>query len=359
MDYYNILGIDKSVDNKVIKQTYKKLANIWHPDKNPDNKDAENKFKEISEAYKILSDPETRILYDNGVNYNNNEDNIIIDDIPDVIVPVKISLNDLYTGKIINVTFERFNLCKKCIQTKCLICKGAGISINNIECNNCNGSGYEINLQICSNCDNNTYYKEICETTVTVPKGVENGYEIKISNIGNMIPDDDIDTTINNTRSDVIFKIYELPHNIYKRGIVIQELDLFDINSLTTDININFIESIFGFEKNIETLDNKIKKITFNNIIKNNDIYVLKKYGMPILDSEKYGNLYIKINVEQPVFSDNFKLKLWNLFKKEFNLDKFPTYQTNKDLVSFNNFIEQINKNNKNNIKDKYLNRKK
>ncbi|MEX1003431.1 MAG: DnaJ C-terminal domain-containing protein [Crocinitomicaceae bacterium] len=71
-DYYKVLGVDKSADQKEIKKVYRKLALKYHPDKNPDNKEAEEKFKEISEAYEVLGDPEKRKKYDSvGENWKN------------------------------------------------------------------------------------------------------------------------------------------------------------------------------------------------------------------------------------------------------------------------------------------------
>lgn len=65
VDYYEILGVNKSATNTEIKKAYRKLALKWHPDKNPDRKEeAEKKFKEISESYEVLSDKEKRDIYD-------------------------------------------------------------------------------------------------------------------------------------------------------------------------------------------------------------------------------------------------------------------------------------------------------
>jgi curved DNA-binding protein len=63
-DYYKVLGVEKTADEKEIKQAYRKLALKYHPDRNPDDKGAEEKFKEINEAYQVLSDPEKRQRYD-------------------------------------------------------------------------------------------------------------------------------------------------------------------------------------------------------------------------------------------------------------------------------------------------------
>ncbi|SJM54873.1 DnaJ C-terminal domain-containing protein [Gulosibacter sp. 10] len=63
-DFYQTLGVDKDVSEGDLKKTYRKLARKYHPDSNPGDTAAEEKFKEVSEAYDVLSDPETRKEYD-------------------------------------------------------------------------------------------------------------------------------------------------------------------------------------------------------------------------------------------------------------------------------------------------------
>ena len=57
-DYYEVLGVDKTADEKEIKKAYRKLARKYHPDVAEEDKkeEATEKFKEISEAYAVLSD---------------------------------------------------------------------------------------------------------------------------------------------------------------------------------------------------------------------------------------------------------------------------------------------------------------
>lgn len=63
-DYYQILGVSRSADEKEIKRSFRKLAQQYHPDKNPGDVEAERKFKEINEAYTVLSDADKRKKYD-------------------------------------------------------------------------------------------------------------------------------------------------------------------------------------------------------------------------------------------------------------------------------------------------------
>ena len=63
-DYYEVLGVSKSADDKEIKKAYRRVAMKYHPDRNPDDPDADEKFKEATEAYDVLTDSEKRAAYD-------------------------------------------------------------------------------------------------------------------------------------------------------------------------------------------------------------------------------------------------------------------------------------------------------
>lgn len=62
-DYYEVLGVGKSVGDSEIKAAYRKKALEWHPDRNK-SPEATEKFKEVNEAFEILSDSKKRQLYD-------------------------------------------------------------------------------------------------------------------------------------------------------------------------------------------------------------------------------------------------------------------------------------------------------
>jgi molecular chaperone DnaJ len=63
-DYYDILGVSRDADDETIKKAFRVKARELHPDVNPDDPTAEERFKEVAEAYKVLSEPDTRQVYD-------------------------------------------------------------------------------------------------------------------------------------------------------------------------------------------------------------------------------------------------------------------------------------------------------
>src|SRR5215469_10140189 len=62
-DFYQVLGVSRDASQEEIQRSYRKLARQHHPDINKDPA-AEERFKDVSEAYHVLSDPETRRKYD-------------------------------------------------------------------------------------------------------------------------------------------------------------------------------------------------------------------------------------------------------------------------------------------------------
>jgi curved DNA-binding protein len=69
-DYYQTLGVTRTATPEEIKQAFRKLARVHHPDVAKNKVAGEKKFKEINEAYEVLGDPEKRRRYDElGANW--------------------------------------------------------------------------------------------------------------------------------------------------------------------------------------------------------------------------------------------------------------------------------------------------
>ena len=62
-DYYELLGVARDADEREIKKAFRALARQLHPDVSEDP-EADVRFREVSEAYEVLSNAETRQLYD-------------------------------------------------------------------------------------------------------------------------------------------------------------------------------------------------------------------------------------------------------------------------------------------------------
>lgn len=64
IDYYKILGVEKTIPQKDVKRAYLKRAKQFHPDLHPDDPKAKAKFQALNEAYDVIGDPEKRKKYD-------------------------------------------------------------------------------------------------------------------------------------------------------------------------------------------------------------------------------------------------------------------------------------------------------
>jgi len=174
-DYYEVLGVIKSVSAEEIKKAYRKLALKYHPDRNKGDKAAEAKFKEAGEAYHVLSDKERRTNYDQfghaafeGAGgrggFSNFDFSSVFSDIfgsdpfddffegfggtrrrgrrrssdyrgADLRYDLSISLEDAYNGKKQEINFSSSD--------KCEICDGYGAEPGSkpISCSICGGQG--------------------------------------------------------------------------------------------------------------------------------------------------------------------------------------------------------------------------
>ena len=184
--YYDILGVSPDASESEMKKAYYKLAKVYHPDKNPD---AGDKFKEISHAYEVLSDSQKRQVYDQfgeeGLSGEGRGGPHSAEDLfshlfggafgggrsrpsgprkgKDMRHTLKVTLNDLYKGKVSKLALQKQVLCAGCnglggkngASSTCQGCDGRGIRVIMRQigpmiqqmqqtCPDCNGEGTNI-----------------------------------------------------------------------------------------------------------------------------------------------------------------------------------------------------------------------
>jgi DnaJ-class molecular chaperone len=319
-DYYEILEIQRTATKDEIKQSYKRLAKIHHPDKGGDKE----VFQKIQTAYETLSDEQKRQQYDNPmpqfhgmpdifgngggffpgnpVNLdflfrNNMKKNINHNH------SINITLYDVHFGlkKTLNIKHEV--KCENC-NKKCESCKGAGrkkqfMSIGPMQiiqeqpCSDCNAHGIVKNNISCSLCDNKGFTIKENIITIVIPKGVENGKQFVFKGLGEQAKHE------NEMSGDLIITVQIDDGILFKRN----GLDLI------YEVNISFKESIIGKEIAIPHFEKEFM-ININNfgIIDPTKHYIINNKGLRN-ESNVYGNLYIKFSIDYNYKLDEKKLQ--------------------------------------------------
>jgi Tfp pilus assembly protein PilF len=69
VNYYEVLGVERSATDQQIRERFRQLARENHPDRyrGPDKSDAERKFQTLTEAVNVLTNPEKRRQHDSEI----------------------------------------------------------------------------------------------------------------------------------------------------------------------------------------------------------------------------------------------------------------------------------------------------
>lgn len=336
-DFYEVLGVNKGATANDIKRAFRKKAMQYHPDKNPGDKEAEDKFKEINEAYEILSDPQKKEMYDRfghagvdpsaggggfggGAGFGGFED--IFSDIFDMFGGGGFSSSRRRNGPTkgldikqrITITFEEaaFGVEKELSVTrneKCDKCNGSGAEKDSSKktCPTCNGSG-EIRVQQrtplgqivnvrpcdrcsgtgtiienpCKNCQGSGKTRKKVNLKVRIPAGVDNDSIISLRGEGEP-------GTLGGPNGDLYVIITVQPHKVFKR----------DGSDLILEMPITFPQAALGEEVLVPTLDGKVT-YKIHPGTQSGTIFRLKGKGIQYVNSNRFGDLYIKVIVEVP-----------------------------------------------------------
>lgn len=351
-DYYEVLGVQKSATKDEIKKGYRKLAIQYHPDKNPGNKEAEDKFKEATEAYEVLSDDEKRKIYDQygfagldgmggggGFNTGNFRDfDDIFGDFGSVFENIfggggrrssranepgqganlrydlEISFQEAVFGTKTEISFTHDEACSSCNGTggakgssrkTCPTCQGSGqvrrsagfFSVAQ-PCPSCHGAGSVIDNP-CNDCSGTGVKSKKKKIIVTIPAGVDDGKRIAIPRQGNAGRN-------GGAPGDLFVFIHVRPHESFERNG----------NDLYCAIPVTVSQAALGTDLFVTTLDGRKIKVKIPDGIQNGKLLRLKDEGVPIINSSKKGDLYIKVIIQTPSRLSQKEKKLYEELSK-------------------------------------------
>jgi len=272
IDYYQVLGIDKTASAEEIKKAYRKLARKLHPDLNPNDKDAKQKFQQINEANEVLSDPEKRKKYDQyGKDWQDADK---FSQQRNSQQPQYSTGNDFF-GDTDGDYSSFFESLFGRDHGQARQAKFRGQDYN---------AELKINLVDAMETHQQTLTVNGKNIRITIPAGIENRQTIKLKGYGapgmNGGPAGDLYIT---------FDI--MPHPSFKRlG-----------NDLYTSVIIDLYTAILGGEITIDTLKGKVK-MKVNPETQNGTKTRLKGKGFPVYKKEgEAGDLYVTYEVKLPV----------------------------------------------------------
>lgn len=303
-NYYKNLGISATATLEEIKQGYRRAVLSWHPSKTKSDKsDAAQKFKEASEAYEVLSKPESRSIYDmfgydalvNGV-YDETKilfpafqftqdsqkvyQNFILEANPFVNIidfDGRSQQGSMFGYAAFglnwqpNVKPEDIEITVDCTLEEIFL-----------------GCQKEIRY-ICNlfNDDHRTTFQKEMAKTIIVKPGYNKDTVLRFENEGS--------EKMNCKRGDLVVKISELKHKLYERRM----------NDLHYRVKVNLLEAISACAIRVETLDKRVLMLSVDECLNPDKTITLTGQGMPVYSTNdeplQNGNFIVHFDLEMPI----------------------------------------------------------
>ena len=365
LNLYEILNLNKNCSIEDVKKSYKNLVKKCHPDKGG----SPEEFKKVQLSYEILSNEEKREKYDRYgmkafVNEGQNEFNMgdIFEQMgfggmfnggmeggnpfshmfqnmegkrkcKDINLNLELLLADIYLGKNVSLDYNKEILCSDCngmggkSNSKCSDCGGNGIVIQcmqmgpmriqqQVPCNKCSGKGNLITDK-CKTCNGKKVINKSSKLNFNIEKGCKSNFVLRIENEGNQMKD------LKN--GDILVNIVTKEDGNLTR----KENDIY------LKKNISLLDAYNNTNIEFTHLDNKKYDINLKGLPQTNNIYIVKELGMPILNSNKCGNLYINLYIEIPKLNNDQILKLNNILNNNMTEEQLlKNNQENKYTAS-------------------------
>lgn len=332
-DYYEVLGVSRSVTEQDLKSAYRRLAHQHHPDKNQGDPHSEDKFKEAAEAYAVLSDPEQRKRYDRfghaGVSsaasaawgapgFGGIED--ILGDLfgfgdvfgaggragarrsgaqrgADLRYDLEITLEQAAVGMTAQLRIPKLEACETCSGAgsapgtqpeACRTCEGAGqvrfqqgfFSVSRT-CSNCRGTGQVITSP-CETCRGAGRVEAEKSIEVKIPAGVETGSRLRLQREGES-------GAYGGPAGDLYVVIHVAEHEEFER----------QGNNLYASVPVTFAQAALGSEVNVKTLNGE-QPLKVPAGTQTGTVFRIRGQGMPVLGSRGRGDLFVAVSVVTP-----------------------------------------------------------
>ena len=256
-DYYAVLGIAATAGPREIRQAYRRLARQYSPDVNFWDERARTLFDEIAEAYRILSDPGARAMYDRGggvpggiLGEGRRGD--------ELHVAIELGFAEVARGAEVPLTVARFSPCEAC--------GAAGLAAGG-RCPACLGRGV----------------RRLSETLlVRIPAGVDSGTQVRVSGEGHAGP-------FGGPRGDLVVSTRVREHPFFiRKG-----------DSVHCDLEVSVWEALRGSRQRIPTPTGETVLVV-PPCTPSGQTYRLRGQGLPRLTAEGTGDLFVTVRVVMP-----------------------------------------------------------
>lgn len=364
IDFYELLGVQRTADGATIKSAYRKLAMQYHPDRNPGCGDSEARFKAISVAYDCLKDPQKRAAYDQyghqaftqGMAGGGRGPQADFGDIGDIFETIfgsafggggggrarprrgadlrydmQISLEEAFHGTSNEIEVEISTSCDTCegsgaapgTSTRtCNTCRGAGkvraqqgLFVIERPCPHCNGRGQVLESP-CRDCRGEGRVDAEQQIAVEIPPGVDNGTRIRLSGKGEAGP-------MGAPPGDLYIFVHVSEHTVFQR----------EGTSLFTRVPISFTTAALGDTLEIPGLDGETHAIDIPAGIQSGRQLRKRGAGMPVLQGRGRGDLVVEVIVETPTRLSKEQRQLLRQFRETETGEECPESRSFFDKV--------------------------
>lgn len=223
---------------------------------------------------------------------------------PNVEIPVRVTLRQLYKGEMLDVEFIRQVVCVEAAscEKKNNDCQGPGVKIRVQQL----APGFVQQVQVndpscvargkswkspCKACPKGMTEEEEIQLTLDIQPGMSHGDSIKFDQVA--------DEAVGHTPGDLIFSIHQIPDTTFNR----------EGDNLYMTLFITLQESLLGFDRTINHVDGHVVRVKKDDVSYCSEVVRVEREGMPKKGSKgQFGDLYVTLAIDFPAkFTDKQK----------------------------------------------------